>query len=75
MSTKVDDIRGCAVNSKMGILASGSFRQFTYMDELIGEAKKLEYAKKNTTLPDEPDYRRIMEFTAYVNERVVKGEI
>lgn len=37
MSTKVDDIRGCAVNSKMGILASRSFRQFTNMDELIGE--------------------------------------
>ncbi len=44
--------------------------------ELVSEyEKKLEYAKKNTTLPDEPDYRRIMEFTAYVNERVVKGEI
>ena len=187
------DIRGCAVNSRMGILASGSFRQFTNMDELIGEdfeqftdnatdtviysfnklifllancnpntidelqttvksyakagkrnekaaahkkiakhsmhllklymmcidileqqkivtyrekehdllmdirngkylgaddkplpeffelvneyEKKLEYAKKNATLPDEPDYRRIMEFTAYVNERVVKGEM
>lgn len=44
--------------------------------ELVSEyEKKLEYAKKNTTLPDEPDYRRIMEFTAYVNEKVVKGEI
>lgn len=31
------DIRGCAANSRMGILASGSFRQFTNMDELIGE--------------------------------------
>lgn len=31
------DIRGCAVNSRIGILASGSFRQFTNMDELIGE--------------------------------------
>lgn len=44
--------------------------------ELVSEyEKKLEYAKKNTALPDEPDYKRIMEFTAYVNERVVKGEI
>ena len=31
------DIRGYAVNSRLGILASGSFRQFTDMDALIGE--------------------------------------
>ena len=31
------DIRGCAVNSRMEILASGSFRQFTNMDALVGE--------------------------------------
>ena len=44
--------------------------------ELVSEyEKKLEYAKKNTALPDEPDYKRIMEFAAYVNERVVKGEM
>lgn len=44
--------------------------------EMVNEyEKKLEYAKKNTTLPDEPDYERIMEFTAYVNEKVIKGEI
>lgn len=36
--------------------------------------KKLEYAKENTSLPDNPDYDRIKEFTASVNERVVKGE-
>lgn len=44
--------------------------------EIVSEyEKKLEYAKKNTTLPDDPDYERIMEFTAYVNEKVIKGEI
>lgn len=44
--------------------------------EIVSEyEKKLEYAKKNTTLPDEPDYERIMEFTAEVNEKVIKGEI
>lgn len=37
--------------------------------------KKLEYAKNNTNLPDNPDYKRINEFVASVNERVVKGEI
>lgn len=37
--------------------------------------KKLEYAKNNTNLPDNPDYKRINEFAASVNERVVKGEV
>lgn len=37
--------------------------------------KRLDYAKKNTNLPDNPDYKKINEFVASVNERVVKGEI
>ena len=37
--------------------------------------KRLEYAKNNTSLPDNPDYKAINEFVASVNERVVKGEI
>ena len=37
--------------------------------------KKLDYAKKNTSLPDNPNYKAINEFIASVNERVVKGEI
>lgn len=37
--------------------------------------KKLEYAKNNANLPDNPDYKRINEFVASVNERVVKGEV
>ena len=37
--------------------------------------KKLEYAKNNTNLPDNPDYKRINEFVASVNERVVTGNI
>lgn len=37
--------------------------------------KKLEYARNNTNLPDNPDYKRINEFVASVNERVVKGEV
>lgn len=45
---------------------------FEMVDEL---EKRLEYDKKNTSLPDKPDYRKINEFVAGVNERVVKGEI
>ena len=37
--------------------------------------KRLEYAKQNTNLPDNPNYKEINEFVASVNERVVKGEI
>lgn len=36
---------------------------------------KLEKAKKATSLPDNPDYKKINEFVMSVNERVVKGEI
>lgn len=37
--------------------------------------KRLEYDKKNTSLPPKPDYKKINEFVMSVNERVVKGEI
>jgi len=44
--------------------------------EMVDECeKRLEYAKKNTNLPDGPNYKAINEFVASVNERVVKGEI
>lgn len=37
--------------------------------------KKLKYVADNTDLPDKPDYKKIDEFIASVNERVVLGEI
>ena len=44
--------------------------------EMVDEyEKKLEYAKQNTNLPNNPNYKKINEFVASVNERVVKGEI
>jgi len=36
---------------------------------------RLDYAKTNTSLPDNPNYKAINEFVASVNERVVKDEI
>jgi predicted nucleotidyltransferase len=45
---------------------------FDIVDEL--EAK-LDKAKQTTELPDNPDYNKINEFVASVNERVVTGEI
>ena len=37
--------------------------------------KRLDYAKVNTSLPDNPNYTMINDFVESVNERVVKGEI
>lgn len=37
--------------------------------------KRLDHAKVNTSLPDNPDYKTINEFVASVNERVVLGNI
>lgn len=45
---------------------------FEMVDEL---EKRLEYDKNHTSLPEKPNYKKIKEFTASVNERVVKGEI
>lgn len=43
--------------------------------EIVNEyEKRLDYAKRNTSLPENPDYDKINEFVASVNERVVKGE-
>lgn len=46
-----------------------------FYDLLNKYEKRFEYAKKNTALPDIPDYKRIEELKAHVNERVMKGEI
>lgn len=37
--------------------------------------KRLSYAKDNTSLPEKPNYDKIDEFVASVNERIVRGEI
>lgn len=45
---------------------------FDLVDEL---EKKLEYAKNNTILPEDPDYKKIEDFVCSVNERIIRGEI
>jgi hypothetical protein len=34
--------------------------------------KRLEYDKENTSLPEQPDEKRIEEFIMDVNERIIK---
>ncbi len=36
--------------------------------------KRLNYAKENTSLPENPNYKKIKDFMYSVNERIVKGE-
>lgn len=44
--------------------------------EMVDEyEKRLDYAKENTSLTDEPDYKAIREFRASVNERIVKDKL
>lgn len=44
--------------------------------EILNEyEKRFEYAKNHTSLPDKPDYKKINEWKAYVNERIVRGEV
>lgn len=46
-----------------------------FYDLLNEYEKRFDYAKRNTSLPDMPDYKKINDFKIYVNERIVKGEI
>lgn len=46
-----------------------------FYDLLNEYEKRFDYAKRNTSLPDVPDYKRIREFKMYVNEKVIKGEV
>ncbi len=63
-----------------------SIRNGEYLDEnrqpkaefydLLNEyEKRFDYAKENTALPAKPNYKKINEFKAYVNEKVVRGEL
>lgn len=54
--------------------SDGTFRKEFY--ELLNDyEKKLDYAAAHTTLPDEPDMKRVQEYVMSVNEKVVLGKI
>lgn len=46
-----------------------------FFEIVDGLEKRLEYAKQNTDLPDNPNYKAIKEFSMSVNERVIKDEV
>ena len=52
----------------------GSFRN-EFFEMIDKYEKRLEYDSQNTSLPDHPDYDKINDFVADVNERIIKDEI
>ena len=46
-----------------------------FMDMVAEYESKLDKLKETTALPEKPDYKKINEFVASVNERIVKNEI
>lgn len=64
------------MNIRNGAFISGDNEVHSSFYEMVAEfEKRLDYDRHNTFLPDKPNYKEITEFTASVNERVVKGEI
>lgn len=51
----------------------GTFYQ-EFFDMVDDYEKRMEYAKENTSLPANPNYKRIEEFVISVNERMIRGE-
>ena len=46
-----------------------------FYDLLNEYEKRFDYAKKNTSLPDIPNYKKIEEFKMYANEKIVRGDV
>jgi len=46
-----------------------------FYDLLNEYEKRFEYAKINTSLPNKPDYQKINELKAFVNEKIITGQI
>lgn len=47
----------------------------SFMDMVRDLEKRFEYDKKNTFLPEKPDFKKIDEFVTSVNERVIKEQV
>ena len=55
------------------IYENGIIRQDFW--DLVNEyEKRFEHAKKNTNLPDTPNYKMVEDFVISVNERVINGK-
>lgn len=63
------------MNIRNGEFMQDNIVKDEFWDILNEYEKKFEYAKNNTSLPNNPDYKAIEEFVISVNERIVKGEV
>lgn len=71
-----EDEHDLLMDIRNGKYLDGNDQPIPEFFEMVNDyEKRLDYAKKNTSLPDNPNYKAINEFVASVNERVVKGEI
>ena len=62
-----------AVRNGKYMNADGTYQKEFF--ELVNEyEKRLEYAVKNSTLPAQPNYKRVEEFVISVNERIINGK-
>ncbi len=68
-----EDEHDLLMNIRNGKFLDSNDQPIPEFFEMVDEyEKRLEYAKQNTSLPDNPNYKEINEFVASVNERVVK---
>ena len=44
-----------------------------FFDMVKEYEKRLDYAAKNTSLPDKPDYEKINDFKYSINEKIIKN--
>ena len=51
--------------------SDGTYRQ-EFFDMVSDLEKRLDYAKKNTSLPDAPDQKQVEEFVMHVNEEAIR---
>ena len=64
------------MNIRNGMFLDENRQPTTEFYELLNEyEKRFEYAKEHTALPKTPDYKKINEFKAYVNEQIVRENL
>lgn len=68
--------RDLLMSIRNGEYLDGNRQPIPEFYDLLNEyEKRFEYAKKNTSLPEKPDCKRINDFRISVNERIVKGDV
>lgn len=59
-----------------GVFQKPDGTYYSYFFDMIDELEsRLQYDKLHTSIPEEPDYKKIEDFVCSVNERIVRGEV